>query len=77
MRSVYTLTDTFWVGKLGSAPLAALCQNAFAFWIVQLCCQVCATGVHARVSAAVGAGDDDAVSETIVQGLWGALITYG
>ena len=58
------------------AAQRALMHNAFALWIIQLACTVVATGLQARVSSLVGAGDDAAVSRAVVQGLWGAAATY-
>ena len=76
LRSAFNLTDTYWAGTLGAAQLSALMHNAFALWIIQLACTVVATGLQARVSSLVGAGDDAAVSRAVVQGLWGAAATY-
>lgn len=58
LRSAFNLTDAYWAGKLGPSHLSALCYNAFALWIICLACSVVATGVQARVSAHVGAGND-------------------
>ena len=77
LRSAFNLSDAYWAGKLGAAQLSALCYNAFAVWIIHLVCSVVATGVQARVSSHVGAGDQQAVAQTVVQGLWGAAFTYG
>ena len=76
LRSGFNLTDLYWAGKLGPTHLSALCYNAFALWMISLACSVVATGVQARVSKCVGARDDAAVAHVVVQGLWGAVMTY-
>ena len=54
LRSMFPLTDTFWVGKLGIDDLSALCSNAFAGWMLYLVCAIVGYGVHSKVSARVG-----------------------
>lgn len=76
MRSLFSLTDTFWVGKLGIAELNALCSNAFAGWMLYLLCSVVAYGVQNRVSVKVGAEKYDDVGPVLRDGLCGAALTY-
>jgi putative MATE family efflux protein len=76
LRSAFNLTDAYWAGKLGATDLSALCYNAFALWMLLLVANVVGTGLQARVSAFVGAGDSHSVSRIVTQGLWGALFAY-
>ncbi len=76
LRSLFPLTDTFWVGKLGIDDLSALCSNAFAGWMLYLVCAIVGYGVHSKVSARVGAKDYKAIGAVLRDGLYGALFTY-
>jgi len=77
MRSLFPLTDTFWVGKLGITELNALCSNSFAGWMLYLLCSIVAYGVQNRVSVKVGAEKFSEVGAVLRDGLYGALVTYG
>ena len=50
LRSTFHLTDAYWAGALGPAPLRALRQRVRR-WLIQLACSVVATGVVARLRA--------------------------
>ncbi|MBZ0116611.1 MAG: hypothetical protein K8H88_06445, partial [Sandaracinaceae bacterium] len=56
LRAGYNLTDSFWVGRMGPAPLAALGGSAFGWWIILLACDLPATGAHSLVARHAGAG---------------------
>ncbi|HJL16492.1 MAG TPA: MATE family efflux transporter [Sandaracinaceae bacterium LLY-WYZ-13_1] len=73
LRSLYYLTDSFWVGRLGPRPLAALGGSAFAWWMIHLTCRLPATGVHSLVARHEGAGDRTRIARTVSQGLWVGL----
>ena len=73
LRGFYYLTDSFWVGRLGPDPLAALGGSAFAWWMIQLACEVTATGAHARVARHEGAGQSERIAETVTQASFGGL----
>ncbi len=65
LRAFYLLTDSFWVGRLGPAPLAAIGGAAFGWWMVVLACDLAATGAHSRVARHVGAAKLDAIPHTL------------
>ncbi len=65
LRSLYYLTDSFWVGRLGPAPLAALGGSAFAWWVIVLACDLPATGAHALVARHEGAAERARIAPTV------------
>jgi putative MATE family efflux protein len=73
LRSLYYLTDSFWVGRLGPDPLAALGGSAFAWWMIQLACELTATGAHARVAQHEGGGHGARIPSTVAQASFGGL----
>jgi putative MATE family efflux protein len=73
LRSLYYLTDSFWVGRLGPAPLAALGGSAFAWWMINLACQLPATGAHSLVARHEGAGRRERIAATVTQALFVGL----
>jgi len=78
LRSFYYLTDSFWVGKLGPEPLAALGGSAFAWWMINLSCELAATGAHARVARHEGAGALDRIPITLANAIsLGLLVSVG
>lgn len=64
LRSLYYLTDSYWVGRMGAEPLAALGGSAFAWWMIHLACELAATGAHARVARHEGASERDRIGGT-------------
>jgi putative MATE family efflux protein len=76
VRSGYFLADAFWAGRMGEeagAALSAMGGAAFATWILSSVADLSATGTHALVARAAGAGDRDAVRDAGTQGTWLAL----
>ncbi len=69
LRALYYLTDSFWVGRLGPAPLAALGGGAFAWWLITIVCELPATGAHALVARHEGAGERARIAPTVAQGI--------
>jgi putative MATE family efflux protein len=49
--------DAFWVGRLGSAPLAAVMTSLFSLWMLYSFADLVAVGATALVARHVGAGD--------------------
>ena len=74
LRTGLLLTDSYWVGQLGTNALAALGAAAFGWWMITLVAELPATGVHALVAQAVGAGDRPQARAIATQGLWGAVL---
>lgn len=69
LRSFYVLTDSFWVGRMGPAPLAALGGSAFAWWMIHLTCELPATGAHALVARHEGAEQPERIGPTATAAL--------
>lgn len=67
LRACYFLTDSYWVGRMGPAPLAALGGSAFAWWMIVLACDLPATGAHALVARAEGAGRRERIAPILAQ----------
>lgn len=65
LRAFYLLTDSFWVGRLGPAPLAAIGGAAFGWWIIVLACELAATGAHSRIARHVGADAPEKIPSTL------------
>ncbi len=57
LRSFYYLTDSYWVGRMGPEPLAALGGSAFAWWMIALTCELPAVGALAQAARHEGAGE--------------------
>lgn len=56
LRSMFIIIDAFWVGKLGSEPLAALTVATFVVWGIMALGEVIATGTNSLIAQANGAG---------------------
>ncbi|MFK7991135.1 MAG: MATE family efflux transporter [Sandaracinaceae bacterium] len=69
LRSLYYLTDSFWVGRLGADALAAIGGSAFAWWIVFLMAELPATGAHALVAQHEGAERRDRIGPVVGRAL--------
>lgn len=57
VRSLFVIVDAYWVGKLGSLPLAGLTSAAFLVWGFLALGEMIATGTNSIVAQAVGAED--------------------
>lgn len=57
LYTALNLVDAFWVGRLGSEPLAAVMTSLFAIWILYSFADLVAVGATALVARHVGAGD--------------------
>jgi len=75
-RSCYYLTDSYWIGKLGTTHLAALGGSAFAWWMMFITCNIAGYGVNALVARHEGASSRQHIAPAIVQGLWVGLGIY-
>jgi putative MATE family efflux protein len=64
-----SITDAFWVGKLGAVEMAAVTSSMFPIWTVFSLLAVIPTGVAAIVSRAVGAREVGEVGRTVRQSL--------
>ena len=59
-----SITDAFWVGKLGATPMAAVTSSMFPIWTVFATLAIIPIGVVAIISRAVGAGETGEISRT-------------
>jgi len=75
-RSCYYLTDSYWIGKLGTTHLAALGGSAFAWWMMFITCNIAGYGVNTLVARHEGAATRENIAPSIVQGLWAGLGIY-
>lgn len=57
LYTALNLVDAFWVGRLGSAALAAVMTSLFALWILYSFADLVAVGATALVARHVGAGE--------------------
>jgi len=59
IRSLFVIVDAFWVGKMGSVPLAALTSAAFLVWGFLALGEKIAVGTNALVAQATGGGNQE------------------
>jgi putative MATE family efflux protein len=55
IQMAYSLTDMFWVGRLGSESVAAVGAAAFFLWLCNALSMVCKVGVEVAVAQSLGA----------------------
>lgn len=80
METFLSITNAFWVGRLGPVEMAAVTSSMFPIWTIFSTLTIISTGVVAIISRAAGAGEADEVTRTARQGLMFALwagIGYG
>jgi putative MATE family efflux protein len=73
LETFLSITDAFWVGKLGATEMAAVTSSMFPIWTIYSILTIIPTGLVAIISRAVGAGQIDEVSRTGRQSLLFAL----
>lgn len=73
LKTAYFLTDSWFIGRLGDAALAAAGGVAFAWWMQLLACEIAAVGTQTLVARQEGAGRRDGIGPAVVQGLWVGL----
>ncbi len=69
-----SITDAFWVGKLGASEMAAVTSSMFPIWTVFSLLTIIPIGVVAIISRAVGAGATGEVSRVARQSLIFAVL---
>jgi Na+-driven multidrug efflux pump len=70
MQVALSLTDFYWVGKLGAAAQDAITSSMVIIWTVFAAISIISTGVTALVARNVGAGDHDTARFYIQQSAW-------
>ncbi|MDD4052486.1 MAG: MATE family efflux transporter [candidate division Zixibacteria bacterium] len=69
-----SITDAFWVGKLGASEMAAVTSSMFPIWTIFSLLTIIPVGVVAIISRAVGAGAVEDVNRTARQSLIFAVL---
>ncbi len=72
--TIYSLTDIYWVGRLGTAPVAAVTLFGAIAWILGSTNQIVGTGSVALISRRFGEKDYEATRDVIRQTL---LLKFG
>lgn len=67
--TIYSLTDIFWVGRIGTAPVAAVTLFASIAWVLGTANQIVGTGSVALISRRFGERDYEATRDLIRQTL--------
>ena len=71
LRTALGQVDAWYIGRLGSAELAAIGSASFGVWVVYLLGEVGSIGVQSLSSEAEGAGDRRfGVARAVGQGVW-------
>ncbi len=73
LETFLSITDAFWVGKLGAVEMAAVTSSMFPIWTFYSLLTAIPVGVLAIISRAVGARETGAVSHAARQSLLFAL----
>ncbi|MCL1826991.1 MAG: MATE family efflux transporter [Candidatus Cloacimonetes bacterium] len=70
MQMAYTLTDMFWIGKMGSNAVSAIGSAFFFTWICTSFGLIPKIGLEVNVAQSAGRNDTDAIKNYIINGLW-------
>lgn len=74
LRTSYSITDAFWLGRCGPVEVEAVGAASFAVWLTLMFSDLGALGVHADGAASVGGGNEAKVGDAVMQGLHSAWI---
>lgn len=69
LETMLSITDAYWVGKLGVIEMAAVTSSMFPMWTVFSMLTIIPTGLLAIISRAVGAEQTAEISRTARQGI--------
>lgn len=75
VQSLYYLVDTYWIGKLGASPMAAVSATSFLIWMIFSFGDISGVAANALAARAVGEKRYRQVSEYLRQCLLVSLIT--
>jgi putative MATE family efflux protein len=70
LMTAFSITDAFFLGQLGTVPLAAVISATFVVWMIFSALQVVTAGVTALVSRAIGEGRPDHAAYVANQAIW-------
>ncbi len=73
LLTAFSITDAFFLGQLGTVPLAAVISAIFVIWMIFSIVQIITTGTTAIVARAVGEGRLDYAAHAANQSLWWGL----
>lgn len=71
---IFEIVDMFWVGKLGTAAVAALSAASFVIWILRGLAMTVATGALALISRRTGEKREEQLRRTIVNSIVSGFI---
>lgn len=74
MQTMYNLVDTAYIGRLGSAPLAALTFSFPLFFTLVSFNVGMGVGLNSTVARLIGAGDRSAAANTVLHGIASSLL---
>jgi len=77
LLTAFSITDAFFLGQLGTVPLAAVISAIFVIWMIFSIVQIITTGTTAIVSRSVGEGQLDLAAHAANQSLWWGLALSG
>jgi putative MATE family efflux protein len=70
LMTAFAITDAFFLGRLGTVPLAAAISAIFVVWMLHSVIQIITTGTTAVVARWVGEGRLDEAARAATQSLW-------
>jgi putative MATE family efflux protein len=73
LMTAFSITDAFFLGQLGTVPLAAAISAIFVVWMLHSVIQIITTGTTAVVARWVGEGRLDEAARAATQSLWWGL----
>jgi putative MATE family efflux protein len=73
LMTAFAITNAFFLGRLGTIPLAAAISAIFVVWMIQSVVQIVTSGATAVVARWVGEGDLTRAAEAARQALWWGL----
>jgi len=73
LQTAFSITDAFFLGQVGTVPLAAVISSIFVIWMIFSTLQIVSIGVTAMVSRAVGEKRPERAAYVANQALWWGL----
>ena len=77
LHNAYSITDMYWVSSLGPNAIAAVTLAGILFFVMFSFSQIFATGIHALIARACGAGHTHRSGMILRDGLLAALLVGG
>jgi Na+-driven multidrug efflux pump len=70
LMTAFAITDAFFLGRLGTVPLAAAISAIFVVWMLHSVIEIVTTGTTAVVARCVGEGRNDEAARAATQSRW-------